>query len=66
MRDEGARGRAAACDEAWLADADQVAEQFSLDTARQARLTAERAADRIRKEFGPDAIGPAATYRPAS
>ncbi|MER6274441.1 hypothetical protein [Streptomyces sp900105755] len=49
-----------------LADGDQVAEQLSLDTARQARLTAERAADRIRERFGPGAIGPAATYRPAS
>ncbi|MER7841523.1 hypothetical protein ABTY98_37975 [Streptomyces sp. NPDC096040] len=49
-----------------LADAHQVAEQLSLDTARQARLTAERAADQIREKFGPSAIGPAATYRPAS
>ncbi|SED58640.1 DNA polymerase-4 [Streptomyces sp. Ag109_O5-10] len=49
-----------------LADADQAAEQLSLDAARQARLTAEQAADRIREKFGPGAIGPAATYRPAS
>ncbi|WP_369037824.1 hypothetical protein [Streptomyces adonidis] len=49
-----------------LVDADQVAEQLSLDTARQARLVAESAADRIRVKFGPGAIGPAATYRPAS
>ncbi|WP_366916457.1 hypothetical protein [Streptomyces sp.] len=49
-----------------LADGDQVAEQLSLDAARQARLTAEQAADRIREKFGPGAIGPAATYRPAS
>ncbi|MER6538230.1 hypothetical protein ABT215_31435 [Streptomyces sp900105755] len=49
-----------------LADSGQVAEQLSLDTAREARLTAERAADRIRERFGPGAIGPAATYRPAS
>ncbi|MFF4898083.1 hypothetical protein [Streptomyces sp. NPDC001068] len=49
-----------------LADGDTVAEQLSLDTARQARLAAEQAADRIRKKFGPGAIGPAATYRPAS
>ncbi|MER6206566.1 hypothetical protein [Streptomyces sp. NPDC001642] len=49
-----------------LVDGDQVAEQLSLDTARQARLVAEGAADRIRERFGPGAIGPAATYRPAS
>lgn len=49
-----------------LVDADQAAEQLSLDTARQARLVAESAADRIRAKFGPGAIGPAATYRPAS
>ncbi|MDV9168633.1 hypothetical protein R6V09_00555 [Streptomyces sp. W16] len=49
-----------------LVDGDQVAEQLSLDAARQARLVAEGAADRIRERFGPGAIGPAATYRPAS
>ncbi|MGR3872682.1 DNA polymerase Y family protein [Streptomyces graminifolii] len=49
-----------------LVDGDKVAEQLSLDTARQARLVAEGAADRIRERFGPGAIGPAATYRPAS
>ncbi|MFD5429980.1 hypothetical protein [Streptomyces sp. NPDC127084] len=49
-----------------LVDADQVAEQLSLDAARQARLTAESTADRILEKFGPGAIGPAATYRPAS
>ncbi|MFI6254366.1 hypothetical protein [Streptomyces sp. NPDC051016] len=49
-----------------LVDGDRVAEQLSFDAARQARLTAERAADRIREKFGPDAIGPAAVYRPAS
>ncbi|MFJ3899657.1 hypothetical protein [Streptomyces sp. NPDC090083] len=49
-----------------LVDAQLVAEQLSLDAARQARLVAESAADRIRARFGPDAIGPAATYRPAS
>ncbi|MFI6464514.1 hypothetical protein [Streptomyces sp. NPDC050538] len=49
-----------------LVDGDQVAEQLSLDAARQARLVAEGTADRIRERFGPGAIGPAATYRPAS
>ncbi|MFJ9250480.1 hypothetical protein [Streptomyces sp. NPDC101776] len=49
-----------------LVDAGLVAEQLSLDTARQARLVAESAADRIRARFGPGVIGPAATYRPAS
>ncbi|MEU2778622.1 hypothetical protein ABZ646_38565 [Streptomyces sp. NPDC007162] len=49
-----------------LADSGQVAEQLSLDAARHARLTAEETADRIREKFGPGAIGPAATYRPAS
>jgi DNA polymerase IV len=49
-----------------LIDGDQLAEQLSLDAARQARLTTEKAADRIRKKFGPGAIGLAATYRPAS
>ncbi|MEV8547691.1 hypothetical protein [Streptomyces sp. NPDC051572] len=49
-----------------LVDAGQVAEQLSLDAARQARLVAESAADRIRAKFGPGAIGPAAKYRPAS
>ncbi|MGY5056747.1 hypothetical protein ACWDFR_22150 [Streptomyces sp. 900105755] len=48
-----------------VADADQVAGQLSLDTARQTRLTVERACDRIREKFGPGGIGPAATYRPA-
>ncbi|MEU5314378.1 hypothetical protein [Streptomyces sp. NPDC021562] len=49
-----------------LVDGGQVAEQLSLDAARHARLTAEETADRIREKFGPGAIGPAATYRPAS
>ncbi|WP_328825989.1 hypothetical protein [Streptomyces sp. NBC_00252] len=50
-----------------LVDAGQVAEQLSLDAARQARLVAESAADdRLREKFGPGAIGPAATYEPAS
>ncbi|MGW0572966.1 DNA polymerase Y family protein [Streptomyces tauricus] len=49
-----------------LVDADQVAEQISLDQAREDRLTAEAVSDRIREKFGPGAIGPAATYRHAS
>ncbi|WP_406126871.1 hypothetical protein [Streptomyces sp. NBC_00989] len=49
-----------------LVDGDHVAEQLSLDAARQARLVAESTADRIREKFGTGAIGPAATYRPAS
>ncbi|MFK4152880.1 hypothetical protein ACI2LV_12975 [Streptomyces fungicidicus] len=46
-----------------LVDADQVAQQISLDTAREARLVAEAAMDRIRDKFGPGVIGPAATRR---
>ncbi|MER7929644.1 hypothetical protein ABTY96_42000 [Streptomyces sp. NPDC096057] len=49
-----------------LVDAQLVAEQLSLDAARQVRLAAESAAVRIRARFGPGVIGPAATYRPAS
>lgn len=44
-------------------DADQVAQQISLDTAREARMVAEAAMDRIRDKFGPGIIGPAATRR---
>ncbi|WP_343234110.1 hypothetical protein [Streptomyces actuosus] len=43
-----------------LLDADQVAEQISLDAGREARLVAERAVDRVREKFGPGVIGPAA------
>ena len=46
-----------------LVDADQVAQQISLDTAREARLAAEAAMDRIRDKYGPGIIGPAATRR---
>ncbi|MEU3795793.1 hypothetical protein AB0F07_39430, partial [Streptomyces fructofermentans] len=38
-----------------------VAEQISLDRAREDRLSAEAVSDRIRAKFGPTAIGPAAT-----
>ncbi|MFE9686798.1 hypothetical protein [Streptomyces sp. NPDC006285] len=49
-----------------LADVGQVAEQISLDAAREDRLLAEAVSDRIREKFGPGAIGPAAAYRHAS
>ncbi|MET8138303.1 hypothetical protein ABZV24_41580, partial [Streptomyces sp. NPDC005251] len=44
-----------------LIAADQVAEQISLDRAREARLVAEEVSDRIRAKFGPAAIRPATT-----
>ncbi|MED7828888.1 DNA polymerase Y family protein, partial [Streptomyces chiangmaiensis] len=46
-----------------LADADQIAQQISLDRAREARLVAEEVSDRIRDKFGPGVIGPAAALR---
>jgi DNA polymerase-4 len=49
-----------------LIDADQVAEQISLDDAREDRLVAEAAVDRVRDKFGPRVIGPAAVFRRAS
>ncbi|MFE6485693.1 hypothetical protein ACFVGN_22530 [Streptomyces sp. NPDC057757] len=44
-----------------LVDADQIAQQISLDGAREDRLIAETVSDRIRAKFGPGAIVPAAT-----
>ncbi|OIJ68850.1 DNA polymerase Y family protein [Streptomyces mangrovisoli] len=49
-----------------LVDAGQVARQLSLDTAREARLVAEAAVDRVREKFGTGVIGPAAVHRRAS
>ncbi|MEU8851916.1 hypothetical protein AB0C70_38115 [Streptomyces sp. NPDC048564] len=49
-----------------LIGAHQVAQQLSLDGAREDRLIAESAIDRIRAKFGPGSIGPAATFRRAS
>ncbi|GGS91586.1 hypothetical protein [Streptomyces violaceus] len=49
-----------------LVDAGRVAQQISLDTAREARLVAEAAVDRVRDKYGPDVIGHAATFRRAS
>lgn len=49
-----------------LVDADQVAQQISLDHTREARLVAEAAVDRVRDKYGQDVIGPAAVIRRAS
>jgi DNA polymerase-4 len=49
-----------------LIDADQVAQQISLDDTRESRLVAEAAIDRVRDKFGPGVIGPAAVFRSAS
>ncbi|MFE9446508.1 hypothetical protein ACFYO2_48320 [Streptomyces sp. NPDC006602] len=49
-----------------LVGADQVAQQISLDGAREARLVAEAAIDRVRDKFGPGVIGPATVFRHAS
>ncbi|MEU3855083.1 hypothetical protein [Streptomyces sp. NPDC029554] len=49
-----------------LINADQVSEQISLDGAREARLVAEAAVDRVRAKYGPGIIGPAAAFRRAS
>ncbi|WP_367325959.1 DUF6292 family protein [Streptomyces sp. HUAS ZL42] len=49
-----------------LVGADQIATQISLDGAREARLVAEAAIDRVRDKFGASVIGPAAVFRRAS
>nr|WP_307848199.1 hypothetical protein [Streptomyces sp. RK31] len=49
-----------------LCDAGTVARQITLDHAREARLVAEAAVDRVRDKFGAGVIGPAAAYRAAS
>ncbi|WP_330343055.1 DNA polymerase Y family protein [Streptomyces sp. NBC_00557] len=49
-----------------LRAADTVAQQITLDDAREARLVAEAAVDRVRDKFGAGVIGPAAIYRAAS
>ncbi|MFD3617405.1 hypothetical protein ACFWWT_19605 [Streptomyces sp. NPDC058676] len=49
-----------------LIGADKVAQQMSLDDAREARLVAEAAIDRVRDKFGPGVIGPATVFRRAS
>ncbi|MEV3970190.1 hypothetical protein AB0K68_18885 [Streptomyces sp. NPDC050698] len=49
-----------------LLDADQVAQQISLDTAREACLVAEAAVDRVRDTYGAGVMGPAAAFRHAS
>jgi DNA polymerase-4 len=46
--------------------ADQVAQQISLDEAREDRLVAEAVVDRVRAKFGASVIGPAAVFRRAS
>lgn len=45
-----------------LAEAGRVAEQLSLDQAREARLTAEEVSDTIREKFGAGVIGPASVF----
>ncbi|GGJ63197.1 hypothetical protein GCM10010121_087390 [Streptomyces brasiliensis] len=49
-----------------LVDAGRVARQISLDGAREARLVAEAAMDRVRARYGPTAIGPTAVFPRAS
>jgi DNA polymerase-4 len=48
-----------------LIDVGQVAQQSSLDDAREARLVAGAAVDCVRDKYGPDVIGPAAACRRA-
>lgn len=49
-----------------LIDAAQVAQQLSLDGAREDRLVAEAAMDRIRAKYGRGAVGPATIFRRVS
>ncbi|WP_051860244.1 DNA polymerase Y family protein [Streptomyces anulatus] len=49
-----------------LCDAGTVPRQITLDHAREARLVAEAAVDRVRDKFGAGVIGPATAYRAAS
>jgi DNA polymerase-4 len=49
-----------------LIDAHQVAQQISLDSARESRLVAEAVLDRVRDKYGPGTIGPAAAFRRVS
>jgi DNA polymerase-4 len=49
-----------------LINADQIAQQISLDDTRESRLVAEAAIDRVRDKFGPGIIGPSAVFRRAS
>ncbi|WSQ14986.1 hypothetical protein OG604_48815 [Streptomyces sp. NBC_01231] len=43
-----------------------MAQQISFDGAREARLVAEAAIDRVRDKFGPGFIGSATVFRHAS
>ncbi|MEU4490060.1 hypothetical protein AB0H94_35180 [Streptomyces purpurascens] len=49
-----------------LGDANQVAQQITLDDAREDQLVAEAAVDRVRNKFAPRVIGPATVFRRAS
>ncbi|MET9730111.1 hypothetical protein ABZZ79_05365 [Streptomyces sp. NPDC006458] len=44
-------------------EAERVGERISLGTGRKAQPSAERTVDRIRAEYGPGVIGPAAALR---
>ncbi|MEU0390689.1 hypothetical protein [Streptomyces chartreusis] len=52
--------------EGYLVGAGQVAQQVGLDDAREARLVAEAAVDRVRDKYGPEVIGLATPLRRAS